>query len=93
VLSASDGSGWLMEVELLGFSSVLGLDYQVSSEEVKVSSIWQSRYNIECSVNIKTEVSVELILAWFFLPITSIDKLPLLVDSSMQVPHENISVL
>jgi hypothetical protein len=66
-----------MEVPILSLSSVSGLNYHVSSKNVKISVSSHSRNNIEISLNIQTESSVEFSLSWISLPLVSIDDVPL----------------
>jgi hypothetical protein len=47
---------------------------------------------VEWSLNIKTEVLVELTLLWLLWVFVSIDNVPLLVDLSMFVVNNNVSV-
>jgi len=48
---------------------------------------------VEGSINIHTEVFVEFTLLWFSDPVLDIYEIPLLVDSTMLIPHENVVVL
>jgi hypothetical protein len=66
-----------MEVPILSLSSVSGLNYHVSSKNVKISVSSHSRNNIEISLYIQTESSVEFSLSWISLPLVSIDDVPL----------------
>jgi len=54
---------------------------------------WQLRDNIEWSLNIQTEVFIEFTLLWLSWHSISIYDIPLLVETVMSVPHEDISVL
>ena len=47
--------------------------------------------NVEISFNIKAESLVEFTLSWF-LPLITIDDIELLVDLSMSLPYNNVSV-
>jgi hypothetical protein len=47
--------------------------------------------NVEISFNIKAESLVEFSLSWF-LPLITIDDIELLVDLSMSLPYNNVSV-
>jgi len=49
-------------------------------------------HDVEVSLNIETEVLVEFSLSWVSLPFISIDDVPLLVDLSMFVINNDISV-
>jgi hypothetical protein len=48
--------------------------------------------DVEGSVNIKTEVLVELSLGWFTLPLVLIDNIELLVNLSVSVVGNDVSV-
>jgi hypothetical protein len=48
---------------------------------------------VEISLNIEAEVSVELSFAWLSLPVFAVDEIELLVDLSMLVPNNKVSVL
>jgi hypothetical protein len=48
---------------------------------------------VEISLNIQTEFFVELSLLWFIFHVISIDNIPLLVQSSVFVPDNDVSVL
>jgi hypothetical protein len=50
------------------------------------------RDNVESSVNIEAELLIELTLGWFFHPFISIDDIELLVDLSMSIPDDDVSV-
>jgi hypothetical protein len=54
---------------------------------------WELRNNVEISFNVHTEVFIEFSFLWFTLPFISVDKVPLLVDSSMLVVNNDLSVL
>jgi hypothetical protein len=83
-----------MEVPELAASSISSLDGKVVVvDEIKVSSGCKFGLNEECGVNKETEVFVELTLGWFIFPIISIDKIPLLVETSMLLPNNDVSVL
>jgi hypothetical protein len=89
----SNGKRLLMEVPLLGISSIGCFDHEVSSvDQVKVSSRCHCCYNIEWSFNIETELFVEFSLSWFSLPFINIDDIPLLIDSSMSVVNNDVSI-
>jgi hypothetical protein len=47
---------------------------------------------MEISLNIETEVFIELTLSWFSLPLINIDNIPLLVDLITLVLDFNVSV-
>jgi hypothetical protein len=60
------------------------LDGKVSAvDQFKISVVWQLGDNEEVSLNIETEVLVELSSSWFSLPFINIDDVPVLVDSFM----------
>jgi hypothetical protein len=48
--------------------------------------------NVEWSFNVKSEVFVELSLSWFTLPLVNIEDIKLLVDLSMSVVSNDVSV-
>jgi hypothetical protein len=94
VVSCSDSQGLLMEVPFLSSSTVSDLDDHVSVvDEVKVSALSHSGDNVEISFNNKTEVTVEFTLDWITYPFISIDNIELLVDLSVSVVGNDISVL
>jgi hypothetical protein len=69
-----------MEVPDLSLSSILSLDNHVSIvDQVKISSAWHSRDNVEISFNEKTVLLVEVSFLWLFVLI-KIDNLPLLSE-------------
>ena len=83
-----------MEVPDLGSSTVWNLDDHISVvDQIKISVIWQLGNNVEISLNIKTELLVELSLSWLLLILVNIDDLPLLVSLSILVFNNNVSVL
>jgi hypothetical protein len=47
---------------------------------------------MEVSLNVKTELLVELSLSWFSLPFISVDNIPWLVESVVLVLDFNVSV-
>jgi hypothetical protein len=47
---------------------------------------------MEVFVDDETVVSVPLSGGWFTLPVLGVDKIPLLVLSTMEFPHVDISV-
>jgi hypothetical protein len=82
-----------MEVPSLCVSLVGCLDNHLSVvDQVKISVIWELGYNVEVSLNIKTEVLIEFSLSWFTLPFISIDDVPLLVDLTVLSMDDNVSV-
>jgi hypothetical protein len=48
---------------------------------------------VEGSFNIQTEVFIEFSLLWILWILVSIDKIPLLVEATMFLPYNDISVL
>jgi hypothetical protein len=50
------------------------------------------RDNVEISFNIESELLVELTLGWLIWILISIDDLPSLVDFTMLVMHNDVSV-
>ena len=94
VESGSDSQRLLVEVPDLGPSSVWSLDDKVSIvDEIKISLIWELRYYVEVSLNVKTELLVELTLSWFSLILINVDNSPSLVDLTVLLFHNNVSVL
>jgi hypothetical protein len=84
VQSCSDSQRLLMEVPFLSTSTVCNFDDHVSViDQIKISSAWQFRYNVKVSLNIESELLIELSLSWLTLPLINVDNVPLLVDSSM----------
>jgi hypothetical protein len=93
VQSGLDGQGFLVEVPDLSSSSVSCLDNHVSvTDEVKVSASSHVRNNVEISFNIKAILFVEFTLNWISLPFISIDNIELLIDLSVFVPDNDVSV-
>jgi hypothetical protein len=84
----------LIEIPSLGLSSIWCLNDHVSVvDEIKVSAIWEFGDNVEVSLDIESESVTELSLSWLTLPFISIDNVPLLVDLSMFVMNDDVSVL
>ena len=70
-----------MEVPDLLSSAIGCLDVHVSVIiNFKVSVVWQLGNNMEISLDVKSELLIELSLSWFSLPLISVDDVPLLVD-------------
>jgi hypothetical protein len=61
-------------------------------DQVKVSIVWELRDNVEISLYIKVELLVELTLGWFLLILVNIDDSPFLVDFTISVLNDNVSV-
>jgi hypothetical protein len=77
----------------LSVSGVRSLNNNVPVvDQVKISVIWQLRNNVEVSLNVKTEVFIELTLSWFSLPFINVDDVPLLVDFTVLSMDDNVSV-
>jgi hypothetical protein len=77
----------------LSVSGVRGLNNHIPVvDQVKISVIWQLRNNVEVSLNVKTEVFIELTLSWFSLPFINVDDVPLLVDFTVLSMDDNVSV-
>jgi hypothetical protein len=90
----SDGQGLLMEVPFLGVSSISSLDDHVSAvNNIKISSWSQFGDNVEWSFDVETEHFVKFSLFWLSWVNISVDDIPLLVDSLMFVPDNDVSVL
>jgi hypothetical protein len=93
VESSLDGQWSLVEVPHLSVSGVRCLDNHISIVyQVKVSARFQLGYDMEISFDIQTEIFVQFSLSWFTLPLINIDDVPLLVDLSMFVPNNDVSV-
>ena len=70
------------------------LDDEVSVvDQVEVSVVWELGNNVEVSFNVETEVFVHLSLGWFSLPFINVDNVPLLVDLSVLLVNNDVSVL
>jgi hypothetical protein len=50
-------------------------------------------HNVEWSFNIESELFIEFSLSWLSFPFINIDEVPLLVDSSMLIVNDDLSVL
>jgi hypothetical protein len=88
-----DCQGSLIEPPGLSVSSVSGLDNHVPVvDQIKVSVVIHFGNDVEWSFNVQTEVFVELTLGWFSWIFISVDDIPLLVESLMFVPHNDVSV-
>jgi hypothetical protein len=82
-----------MEVPFLTISTVLSLNDKVSIIDViNISSLSQSRNNMEIFVYNESVVSVPLTGGWFTLPVLGVDEIPLLISFSVEVNHVDISV-
>jgi hypothetical protein len=93
VVSSSDSQGLLMEVPLLASSTISSLNDHVSVvDKIEISLLSQVGLDVECSFNIETESLIELTLLWFTLPLVSIDNIELLVDLTVSVPGNDVSV-
>jgi hypothetical protein len=93
VQSGSDGLWLLMEVPLLCISSILSLDDHVSVvNQVKISSTWQCRDDVEISFDIESELFIQLSLLWLRV-LVNIDNLPLLSEILVSVVYHHISLL
>jgi len=93
VILRSDCQWLLMEVPLLGVSSIWSLDDHVSVvDQIKVSSWCHSCNNVEWSFDVKSKVFIEFSLSRFTLPFIYIDYIPLLVESSVFRMNDDISV-
>jgi len=82
-----------MEIPFLACSTILSLDNKVSSKIVNVSTSSKSGDNMEVHVDNKTIFSIPLSLGWFTLPVFGIDEIPLLLLTTLEFPHVDISVL
>jgi hypothetical protein len=82
-----------MEIPYLSSSTVWCFDDHVSVvDKVEVSVVWESRDNVEVSLNVKTESFIELTLSWFSLPLIGVDDVPLLVNGILLSVDTNVSV-
>jgi len=83
-----------MEIPDLSLSAISNLDDHVSVvDQVKISAIWELGYDVEVSLNVKSELLVELTLGWLLLIFININDFPSLVDLSILVFNNNVSVL
>ena len=84
----------LIEVPFLSISTISSLDNKVLVvDQIEVSVFFQLRNNVEWSLNKETEVFVKFSLLWFLWIFINIDDVPLLVDLSMFVVDNDVSVL
>jgi hypothetical protein len=81
-----------MEVPFLACSTILSLDHEVSTKIVDVSVFSEVRDDIEVLVDNEAPFSIPLTGGWFTLPVLGVDKIPLLLNSSVEVGHVDISV-
>ena len=83
-----------MEVPDLSVSAILSLDDHVSVvDQIEVSVFIQLRDDVEWSFDIESEFLIEFSLLWFLWVFININDIPLLVDSVMFVPYNDVSVL
>jgi len=82
-----------VEIPDLSSSSVSDLDDHVSVvDQIKVSAIWKLGDNVEVSLNVKSELLVELTLGWLLLILVDIDNSPSLVDLTVLSFNDKVSV-
>jgi hypothetical protein len=84
-----------MEIPFLGWSTILGLDDEVSSGEiVDVSSLSKSGNDVEVSIDLEAPVSIPFTLLWFTLPVFNVDHIPTLMFflTVSSILHFNLSV-
>jgi hypothetical protein len=94
VVSSSDSQRLLVEIPLLSISSIWSLDDHISVvDQVEISIGFECRDNIECAINVKTELLVKLTLSWFLLILIYIDNSPSLLNLSIPVHDYDILVL
>jgi hypothetical protein len=94
VVSSSDSQRLLVEIPLLSISSIWSLDDHISVvDQVEISIGFECRNNIECAINVKTELLVKLTLSWFLLILIYIDNSPSLLNLSIPVHDYDILVL
>ena len=92
VVLGSDSQRLLVEPPGLGVSSVSSLDDHVFVvNQVKVSMFSELRDDVEWSFDVQTKLFIELSLNWFSWVFISIDDIPLLVETTMLVPDDNVS--
>jgi hypothetical protein len=94
VVSSSDSQRLLVEIPLLSISSIWSLDDHISVvDQVEISIGFECRDNIECAINVKTELLVKLTLSWFLFILIYIDNSPSLLNLSIPVHDYDILVL
>jgi hypothetical protein len=82
-----------MEVPNLSLSTIWCLDNKVSVvDQVKVSVVWKCRDDVEISLNVKSELLVELTLGWLLLILVDVDNSPLLMNLAVLILHDNVSI-
>jgi hypothetical protein len=84
-----------MEIPFLGWSTILGLNDEVSSGEVvDVSSLSKLGNDVEVSIDLEAPISIPFTLLWFTLPVFDIDHIPSLMylDRVSLILHFNLSV-
>jgi hypothetical protein len=92
VVSGSDGLGLLVEVPDLSLSSVWSLDDHISVvDQIDVSSTWQSRDDVEISLNKQSKLLVKLSLLWLRV-LVNIHNLPLLSKVVTSISNLDVSV-
>jgi hypothetical protein len=83
----------LVEPPFLSLSGISCLDSKVGVvDQVEVSVVWELRDNVEWSFNIEAEFFIQLSLLWRTLPFVSIDKIKLLVKSTMLLVYDDLSI-
>jgi len=92
VVLGPDSQRLLVEPPGLGVSFVSSLDDHVFVvNQVKVSMFSELRDDVEWSFDVQTKLFIELSLNWFSWVFISIDDIPLLVETTMLVPDDNVS--
>jgi len=85
---------FLVEIPNLRFSSIWCLDDHVSVvNQVHVSVAWHSWNNVEVSKDIESKFFIEFSLPGFTLPFISVDYIPLLVNFTILVSNNDVSIL
>ena len=83
-----------MEVPHLSVSCIWCLDDHVSVvDQVEISVRSHLSGNVEWSFNIETEVLIEFSLYWFLWIFIGIDDVKLLIDLTVLVPNNHLSLL
>jgi hypothetical protein len=93
VVHGLDSQSLLVEEPGLCSSSISDLDSHVSVvDDIEISARSHVSNDMEWSFNIETEVFVEFSLNWISLPLIGIDDIELLIDLSVFLVGNDISV-
>jgi hypothetical protein len=83
-----------MEVPNLSSSSIWSLDDHVSVvDKIEILVVWELRNNEEISLNVKSELLVELTLGWLLLVLVNVDDSPFLMGLTVSWFNDDISIL